>query len=66
VEVEYGGRGAITDAGWLQRNGTPAVVYGPGDIYWAHRVDERVNLDDVLLYAKVLAVFLLRWCDGVE
>jgi acetylornithine deacetylase len=65
-EVEYGGRGAITDAGWLRRTGTPTVVYGPGDVYWAHRVDERVNLDDVLLYAKVLAVFLLRWCDVVD
>lgn len=60
-----GGRGAICDSGWVARGGTPTVVWGPGDIYWAHRVDERVDLDDVLAYAKVLALFLLRWC-GVD
>lgn len=57
-----GGRGAICDSGWVAQGGTPTVVWGPGDIYWAHRVDERVNLDDVLAYAKVLALFLVRWC----
>lgn len=59
-----GGRGAICDSGWVTRSGTPTVVWGPGDMYWAHRVDERVDLDDVLAYAKVLALFLLRWCEG--
>lgn len=57
-----GGRGAICDSGWIAQGGTPTVVWGPGDIYWAHRIDERVDLDDVLAYAKVLALFLLRWC----
>lgn len=61
-DLQVGGRGAITDAGWLALNGTPAVVYGPGDFYWIHRVDERIDLDDVLAYAQVLGVFLLRWC----
>ena len=61
-EAQLGGRGAITDSGWLRLSGTPSVVYGPGDIHWAHRMDERVNLDDVLTYAKAIAVFLLRWC----
>jgi len=68
-ELQVGGRGAITDAGWLAVNGTPAVVYGPGDFYWIHRVDERVDLDDVLTYAKVLGLFLTRWCgvaDGLQ
>jgi len=61
VEVG-GGRGAICDSGWIAEGGTPTVVWGPGDIYWAHRVDERVNLDDVVAYARALALFLLRWC----
>jgi len=61
-KAEYGGRGGITDAGWFQRNGIPSVVYGPGDVHWAHRVDERVCLEDVLLYAKVISLFILRWC----
>jgi len=60
--VVGGGRGAICDSGWIAQGGTPTAVWGPGDIYWAHRVDERVDLDDVLAYSKVLALFLLRWC----
>lgn len=64
LEVGAGGRGAICDSGWVARGGTPTVVWGPGDVYWAHRVDERVNLDDVLAYARVLALFLMRWCGG--
>jgi acetylornithine deacetylase len=62
LEIGGGGRGAICDSGWLAGGGTPTVVWGPGDVYWAHRVDERVNLDDVLAYARMLALFLIRWC----
>ena len=57
-----GGRGAICDSGWIAQGGTPTVVWGPGDVYWAHRIDEQVDLDDVLAYAKMLGLFLLRWC----
>ena len=64
-KAQYGGRGGITDAGWFPLNGTPAVVYGPGDVHWAHRVDERVSLEDVVLYAKIISSFLMRWC-GME
>lgn len=60
--VGGGGRGAICDSGWVARGGTPTVVWGPGDVYWAHRVDERVDLDDVLGYARTLTLFLMRWC----
>lgn len=62
-EAEFGGRGGITDAGWFPANGTPSVVYGPGDVSFAHRVDERVLKEDVLLFAKVIGLFLLRWCE---
>jgi acetylornithine deacetylase len=64
-KAQYGGRGGITDAGWFPLNGTPAVVYGPGDVHWAHRVDERVSLEDVVLYAKIISSFLMHWC-GME
>jgi acetylornithine deacetylase len=65
-KAEYGGRGGITDAGWFPLNGTPSVIYGPGDVHWAHRVDERVSLADVVLYAKVISVFLMRWCGVAD
>jgi acetylornithine deacetylase/succinyl-diaminopimelate desuccinylase-like protein len=36
-----------TDAGPLSENGTPCVVFGPGDIAQAHTKDEWIELDQV-------------------
>ena len=47
-EPQVGGRGGITDAGRFARAGISAVVFGPGDVDYAHRIDERVHLDDVV------------------
>jgi acetylornithine deacetylase len=64
AEPQLGGRSGITDAGWFYRAGIPAVVFGPGDMRYAHAVDERVHLDDVLLHCRALALFLMRYCGG--
>ena len=61
-EPVMGGRGGITDAGWFHRAGIPAVVFGPGDVEYAHRIDERVHLDDVVNHCKAVALFLMRYC----
>lgn len=61
-EPQVGGRGGITDAGWFARAGISAVVFGPGDVDYAHRIDERVHLDDVASHCKATMVFLLRCC----
>ena len=42
----------------------PAVLYGPGNIFNAHSVDELVNLDEVMAATRVLALVLTRWCGG--
>ncbi len=63
-EPRIGGRGGITDAGWFARAGIPAVVFGPGDVNYAHRVDERVHLDDVVNHCRATTLFLLRHCGG--
>jgi acetylornithine deacetylase/succinyl-diaminopimelate desuccinylase family protein len=63
-EPVLGGRGGITDAGWFHRAGVPAVVFGPGDVNYAHRVDERVHLDDVVNHCKAIALFAARYCGN--
>ena len=65
-EPVMGGRGGITDAGWFHRAGVPAVVFGPGDVNYAHRIDERVHLDDVVNHCKAIALFLVRHCGVVS
>lgn len=61
-DLEVGGRGVIVDSGWFSAAGIPVVTFGPGDAYWAHRIDERVELQALEAYCKTLAIFLCRWC----
>jgi len=50
---------------FFHRGGMPTIVFGAGDLGHAHGLDERVELDDILRAAEVLARFLVSWC-GVE
>jgi acetylornithine deacetylase len=61
-EPTVAGRDAIMDGGWLHQAGIPTVVFGPGDKQVIHRPDEYVELADVLVFAKAVALFMLRWC----
>ena len=42
----------------------PAVLYGPGDVAFAHTVQEHVELEEVFVCAKVLALLITDWCGG--
>lgn len=42
----------------------PAVLYGPGDVAFAHTVEEHVELEEVFACAKVLATLIVEWCGG--
>lgn len=42
----------------------PAVLYGPGDVAFAHTVEEHVELEEVFACAKVLALLVTDWCGG--
>ena len=64
-ELSTGGRGVIVDSGWFSAAGIPVATYGPGDAYWAHRIDERVTLEALNDYCRTLALFLCRWCGLV-
>lgn len=59
--VPYG-----ADMGLLVNYGrTPTVLYGPGDVRFAHQPDEAVPLDDLVACARTLVLTILRFC-GVE
>jgi acetylornithine deacetylase len=49
-----------TDASTIARAGTPAVVFGPGDIARAHTCDEWVSLDEVEQASEILFRFLVQ------
>jgi formylaminopyrimidine deformylase len=59
--LRIGGQGFASDVGWLFQAGIPSVCYGPGNPDCAHKVDEYVDLDDVIQYAEVIARFLCGW-----
>lgn len=44
----------------------PTVVFGPGDIANAHRVNEYVPLDQFDNATRVLAAMILRWCGRAD
>ena len=56
--VAYGADMRIFD----RVGGMPCVLYGAGDIGWAHRAEERVSITELLTAAKTLANLLCDWC----
>jgi acetylornithine deacetylase len=54
--------GAACDATFYEREGIPAIVYGPGELRIAHGIDEFVFVDELTSSAKALALAVLDWC----
>ena len=48
-----------TDVARFAALGIPAVNYGPGDPNLAHRVDERVQVDQITAATEMLRKYLL-------
>ena len=49
-----------TDAAWYEAAGSPAVVFGPGDVAVAHQSDEHVAIDDLEVASRALALCGVR------
>jgi acetylornithine deacetylase len=49
---------------FVNHGGTPCVIFGPGDVKFAHSADEFVPLEEVETCARVLAGWLLREIGG--
>jgi acetylornithine deacetylase len=46
----------------VNQGGTPTVLFGPGDVRQAHRPDEYVEVRELELAARALALTALRFC----
>ena len=63
LPVRLGGLGSWYDgATFALETGTPALMYGPRAIDWAHTVDEHVPIDDLVACAQGIAVAGWRLC----
>lgn len=51
----------VTDGGWFGHAGIPAMIYGPGELRYAHGVNEQVSIAQLLAYTKVLLAFIVNW-----
>jgi acetylornithine deacetylase len=61
VGVTYG-----ADMGMLSAvGGVDTVIYGPGDVNWAHQADEHVPVAELEQAARVLVVTAIRFCGTV-
>jgi acetylornithine deacetylase len=40
----------------------PSVIFGPGQIAQMHAENEHVNVNDLVMAVKVIAVTMMRWC----
>ena len=54
--------GAAMEGTWLEREGIPSIVFGPGDLRVAHCRDESVAVEEVFAAAKGLVGCAIEWC----
>ncbi len=59
--AKVGGFNACSDMSYLNQAGIPTVIFGPGSIQQAHRLDEFVNLEAVQAAARVYREMALSW-----
>jgi acetylornithine deacetylase len=59
--LPLGGWTAACDGGFIAETGVPVVVLGPGSVSeQAHRADESVGVDELVVAARAYALTILR------
>ena len=53
---------AVCDAAFLNLQGIPSIVYGPGSLLVAHAVDEFIDIDELMVSTKTYALATMDWC----
>jgi len=56
------GFAAVCDATFLNNAGIPTIAFGPGDVLLAHRTNEHLAIDELILATKTLALTAIDWC----
>ncbi len=62
--ADLGGFRSWSDAQNLVEKGTPTVVFGPGELRYAHTKDEHVDMRDVKKAYEILKKVLKDWTRG--
>jgi acetylornithine deacetylase len=47
---------------FVRMGGMPCVMYGAGDVGWAHCADEHISITDLLTATETVACLLADWC----
>ena len=53
---------AVCDAAFLNPQGVPSIVYGPGSLLVAHAADEYINIDELMVATRTYALATMDWC----
>jgi acetylornithine deacetylase len=62
-ESHVAGLDSWDDAATFTRfGGTPTIAFGPGDLRYAHAVDEFVPVEDLVDHCAASALIAMRWC----
>jgi acetylornithine deacetylase/succinyl-diaminopimelate desuccinylase-like protein len=64
--ASFGRFQAFTDGAVLQAAGTPAVIFGPGDLALAHTDEEHVEIEALHTASRIYARLALRLCETYE
>lgn len=54
----------VTDGGWFGDAGIPAVIYGPGELQYAHAVNERLSIEQLVTFTKVMLAMIYEWTSS--
>ena len=60
----FAGFYAVCDATFLNQQGVPSIVYGPGSLLVAHAVDEYIEIDEMMVATKTYALTTMELVRG--
>ncbi len=53
---------AVCDAAFLNPQGVPSIVYGPGSLLVAHAADEYIDIEELMVATTTYAMATMDWC----